>query len=492
VLIVSVGSIRRLSGLRAPVVGRASLALLALLVAPRAGATDVPSAAPVSAASAPPLALAQVLEGALDRNPGVAAKRKLVEIADAEELATAAHLLPVLRTEANAMLWNSDNRYAFDTSGFQALFAQMGAPPSLRVPPMEVQVRDQVMAKVTVMAIQPLTQLWQIARGREARKHMARASRSDAVTAERDLELEAARAFFGHVSAQEMLTTLAEAERTVAAYEKLTSDYVRGGLVERDALLKVQLQREELAKSKAAVEKGVALTRAQLNMLMGRPLDTPLTVAHEAVGGASSASAPVEDLQREALERRPELASGRAQRAAAESAFEATRAKLLPDLNLVGAYNHNAGMGDLMLRNEAFVGLMLGWNAFEWGATAHEVRAAELRKEQAELMVRAAERGLALHVHQKALELAEAGKQRAVAEAGLALAKESLRLEENRYAVHETEAAELIRAQVAAVKAAHDVTLATMQIELARRELAIATGHDLLESTDAPVKEMTK
>jgi len=389
------------------------------------------------------------------------------------------------------MLWNSDNRYAFDTSGFQAIFAQMGAPPTLKVPPMEVQVRDQAMAKVTVMAIQPLTQLWQITHGREARKHMARASRAEAAAAERDLELDAARAFFAHVSALEMLGTLTEAERTVQAYEKLTGDYVRAGLVERDALLKVQLQREELAKGRVAVEKGVALTRAQLNMLMGRPLDTPLAVTHGA-SGVASAPKGVDALQREALERRPELASGRAQRAAADAAYDAARGKMLPEVNLVGAYNHNAGMGDLMLRNEAFAGVTLAWNAFEWGATASEVRAAELRREQAELMVRAAERGLALQVHQKALELAEAETQRTVAEAGLALAKESLRLEENRYAVHETEAAELIRAQVSAVKAAHDVTLATMQIELARRELAIATGHDLLESSDAPVKEMTK
>jgi outer membrane protein TolC len=92
-------------------------------------------------------------------------------------------------------------------------------------------------------------------------------------------------------------------------------------------------------------------------------------------------------------------------------------------------------------------------------------------------------------VHQRSLELREAQRQRVVAEAALALAREALRLEENRFRVHATEAADLVRAQTTAVKAAHDVTLATMQIELARRELAIASGQDLLASLDADPQE---
>ena len=87
---------------------------------------------------------------ALERNPALAARRKGVEISEAEERSAAARLGPVLRAEVNAFVWNSDNRYAFDTSGFQSLFTQLGAPPGLTVPPMTVTVRDQVTAKTTV------------------------------------------------------------------------------------------------------------------------------------------------------------------------------------------------------------------------------------------------------------------------------------------------------------------------------------------------------
>lgn len=101
---------------------------------------------------------------------------------------------------------------------------------------------------------------------------------------------------------------------------------------------------------------------------------------------------------------------------------------MFPELNLVAAYNHNAGMGDLMLRNEAFVGLMLNWNAWDWGSTLAEADAASLRAREAALRVRAAEDGLRLEVAQRYFELEEARKSEAVARAALLLAEENLRL----------------------------------------------------------------
>lgn len=477
-------------GFAPPHQGRAATALAVSLAALLG--SGIAHADPTLPGSENAMTLRAAIRVALDRNAALASRRKSVDIAESDERAAAARLGPVLRAEVNAFVWNSDNRYAFDTSGFQGLFAQLGAPPGVTVPPMTVTVREQVTAKTTIMAIQPLTRLWQIVRGREARRELVRASRFDAVAAERDLELQVARAFFGHVSAQQMLGTVEEAEKTIKAYEKQTSDYVAAGLVEHDALLTVQVQREELAKTRLAVEKAIALTRAQLNMLMGRSLDADLELACTTCGRGNATTPPLEELQSRALLERPELASGRAQRNAAEAAAEAARGKLAPDVNLVGAYVNNAGMGDLMLKNEAFAGLMLSWNAWEWGATTHEVRAAELRREQADLALRSAEDGLRLHVHQRSLELREAQRQRVVAEAALALAREALRLEENRFRVHATEAADLVRAQTTAVKAAHDVTLATMQIELARRELAIASGQDLLASLDADPQETAR
>jgi outer membrane protein len=454
-----------------------------------------PAASPAPAALAARWDLDALLREAVAKNPGVAAKARAVDAANAERRAMAGRFAPVFRTEINAMLWNSDNVYAFDTSGFNQLFAQLGAPAGTTVPPMTVKVRDQLMAKVTVMAIQPLVQLWQIDAGYQAKKGMAKAATLDEVTARRELELSVARAYYGHIGARAMLDTLVEADKTVAAYEKQTRDYIAAGFLERDALLKVLVQKEEIARNRAAVEKGIALTRAQLNMLMARPLDAPLELACADCDVVAEADQPVPDLaalQASASQNRPELNSGRAQRDAAKSGYDAAFAKLLPDLNLIGLYNHNAGMGDLMLRNEAAVGLSLAWNFWDWGANYGELRAADARRQQAELAVQAAEDGLRLQVHEKVLELDEARKQYRVAVATLSLAEEALRIEENRYAVRETETADLLKAQSTALKARHDRTIAALNIKLADQALAVAAGRDLLGDAAPFASENTR
>jgi outer membrane protein len=350
---------------------------------------------------------------------------------------------------------------------------------------MEVTVRDQVTAKLTVMLVQPLTQLYQITYGHRAREALAQAGAVEVTGARRALQLQVAQAFFGAHGAEEMLQSILQSERQLEAMEQQTRRYLEQGLINKDALLKVQVQREELARSRFAVEKGIRLSHATLNMLMGRPLDAPLSLAPPPpVTMAGTATVSLSALQAQATDARPELVAGRAKVRAAEAAHDATFGKLFPDLNLVGAYNHNAGMGDLMLRNEAFVGLMLSWNVWEWGSTWAESQAAGHRAQEAALRIRAAEEGLQLEVAQRYLDLEEAKKAAAVAEAALALAQENLRLEQNYYAAQQSTATDLLSAETATLRARNDRTVATIQVQLAERALTVATGQDLVELTD--------
>ncbi|MCK6545201.1 TolC family protein [Myxococcota bacterium] len=429
------------------------------------------------------MTLGQILERALERNPGLAAEQVAADALEAERRSTAGHFGPVLRAEASAMLWDSDNVYTFDTSGFEELFGMLGAPPGLTVPPMQVTVRDQVTAKLSVMLIQPLAQLYQITHGHRARAALAEAGALDATAKRRELELQLTRTFFGALGASEMLDSVAEAEKQIAAIELQTQRYIDQGLLSKDSLLKVQVQREELAKNRFAAEKGLALTRATLNMLMGRPLSSPLTLIAPDDTQTATSSVAVDALQDGAVTRRPELLAGRAKMRAAEAAHDAAIGKLFPELNLVAAYVRNEGMGDLMLKDEVFAGLMLTWNVWDWGSTFAEAEAAGLRAREAALRIRAAEEGLRLDVTQRYLELEEAKKSEAVAKAALALAEENLRLEQNYYDARQTTATDLLNAQTAALRARNDRTVATMQVGLARRALAIAAGSDLLDAT---------
>jgi hypothetical protein len=304
------------------------------LAAPRGGLADPQDAAPSA------MSIESILEAVIDANQNLAAKQFAADALAAERRSTAGNFGPVLRAEVSGMLWDSDNIFQFDTSGFHALFEQMGAPRGTQVPPIGVTVREDITFKTSLMT----------------------------------------------------------------------------------------------------------------------------------------------ELQDRAAAERPELLSAREQLAAARAGADAELGKMLPELNLVAAYNHNEGMGDFMLKDEFFGGLMLEWNFWDWGVSYNKLQAASLRAKQAAAQVRAAEDGLRLEVHQRLLELEEARKQRDVADAALRLAEENLRLERNKYAVQQTTAADLLSAQTAELKARNDRTVAIMQMEMARRALQIASGRDLLDS----------
>ena len=428
------------------------------------------------------LTLEDGLERALAHNRMLKAAGHESEAREYEKKSVFGRFFPVLRAEVNAMLWDSDNTYTFDLSDYEQLFAAMAGGGPFSLPPMSVDVRDDVTVKTQVMLIQPLTQLYQVYHGHEARSAMAEAGRLDVLDERRKLELEVTKTFFAYLGALQMIESVEQALEQVSVFEKQTQDYLDAGLVEREALLKVQVQREELLKARAQADKGVKLSRAMLNMYMGQSLQEPIDAV--CLKGGDPEAAVAESLgnqQDAAMEQRPDLLSARRQKVAAGGAYQAAVGKMLPDLNLVGAYVNNYGMGDMMLKNEFFGGLMLTWNVWEWGATYYEMKSAQSRMYKAAEMIRAAEDGIRLEVEQKRLELEEAIQSYKAAEAKLALAKESLRLEQNRYEAQQASAADLVAAQTGELRASNDRTVAAMQVEVARRALALVQGKDLLD-----------
>ncbi len=432
------------------------------------------------------MTLETCFERALEHNENLKAARLEIQAREHDSKSVRSHFLPVLRAEANALFWDSGNRYSFDVSGFQQLFdgfaGQLGFSPAPQVPPMEVQVREDITIDTTVMLIQPLTQLVQLAYGFKATEQMAQAARAEGLTERHHLELEVVKSFFANLSAKEMLLSVEQAQKQVEAYIEQTQNYLESGLVEKDAMLKIQVQAAELKQARLQAEKGVRLTTAMLNMLMGRPLDADLSLYCARCKNPSlQLEETLDSQQRAAVENRPELMNARYQATAAQHARSVAIGEMLPEINLVAAYKNNYGMGDLMQENEFFGGVMLTWNVWDWGAGYHKVKAAELRRDRAQAKIRAAEDGIRLEVEQKRLDLKNANALYEVAMSKLLLAEENLRLETNRYAAQQTTTTDLLSAQTAELRARNDVTVAAMTIEVARRDLMKTQGMDLFE-----------
>lgn len=438
----------------------------------------------------PVLALEQIIERALAHNKSLEVAALEVQARAHDRDAVAAKALPTLRAEITGLRWDDEFDYVFDTAPLAEAFAPILPPgsPAVALPDLGINIRDAWTLQSQLMVVQPLTGLVQLHHGAAAKGHMVDAAREDAVAARHEIEGKVLVAFYAHAAAVRMAATVEAALEQIAAFTTQTKAYVDAGLVERDALLKIDVQRAQMEKARFQARKGVDLTRAQLNLYMDRPLDAPFTAqcADDTTIEARVAEArarlevPLADLQRAAVEARPELRSARQQRAAAEAGRSAVRAEWLPEVNAMVAWQNNQGLGDIMPENAAFGGLMMKWNFWEWGATEAKIDAADVRARQAVATIDAAEDGIALHVEHQRLELIESLEQKTVAEVALTSAVENLRIEEARYAAQETTAADLLAAQTARVRAENDHALALIGVQAAARSLDLATGRDLV------------
>lgn len=460
---------------------------------PHLTALTLLTAASIAApALAEPLSLDAVLSASVEHDRRIVAAGLEAEAREADARAVGRRLLPVLKAEANAFVWDSAFDYEFDFTPLGQAFGPLLPPGTqLDLPALDLRVRDQFVFTFQATIAQPLSQLYRIYRGSQAKDKMVEAAQADVDRKRLDVQGEAVEAYFNHLAALRARDTLNKALEQVDAYEKKTKSYLEAELIEKDALLKVQVQRRQLERARIEVDKGVALTASMLNMLMGRPLDTPVELtcgtATTSVALASCTRSATSDLgaddlaawQDEAVTARPELRSARAQQAAADLGKKATYGELWPDVTALVAYQNNQGTGEFVPENAVFGGVALTWNVFEWGATKAKYDAMKARAAQAEAMVAHAEDGIRLHVQQKRLELEGARAEIEVAQAGLELAQENLRLEQARYDAQTTAATDLLAAQTSVVEAENALDRALLQKQAKQLELRLAAGRDL-------------
>jgi len=431
-----------------------------------------------ASASAQQISLDACLQKAIENNKKLQAEEIGAEVAENDRKSIRGRFLPVLRAEVNAMIWDDNNIYSFDMSPLAQMIGGGGAG---NLPAMNITIRDDMTLDTSLIAIQPLTGLYPVWFAHKAKKHMAEAARQMVVTTRHDIEREVINAFFSHLAASQMLESAEAALKQVEAFEKMTADYLKVEMVERNALLKIQVQRAEIQKAIFQAKKGVHLTRSMLNMYMGRPLSTPLEISYDPTKMSEELmTLSVDVLQERSMENRPDLLSARSQKIAAESGHQASIGQMLPEINLVGRYQNSQGMGDMMPEHQLFGGLMLTWNFWEWGAGYYKVKSSEARALQAKRLIEFAEEGIRLDVEQKRLDLDESVRQHEVALVRFKYAQENLRIETSRYEVQESTNTDLLQAQTSELHAKNDVILAKMQIEVAARELMLSTGQDLL------------
>jgi outer membrane protein len=291
-----------------------------------------------------------------------------------------------------------------------------------------------------------------------------------------DLTAAVVRGYFAELLTGAELKSAQQAVRS-AESDLQRAESVRAAGMSTDAdVLSIRVHLAAMRQQEIRRKYEIEVARATLNELLGAPIDaahdliTPLEAGSAAQDKESSA------LEKTAVSERPETREARIQLQLAEHESAAARAALRPRVGL--RFVIEADRQRFVDRGGAnwLVSASFEWNLFNGfadrahRAEAHEaVRAANAEARQADAAVRVA-------VHRAAADLNSANEQIAVAEAAVAMADESLRINKNRFDNGMTTVTELLRNETAVLDARTRRLEAVYQQRIAEVNLEYATG----------------
>jgi len=250
---------------------------------------------------------------------------------------------------------------------------------------------------------------------------------------------------------------------------------VQAGMVVESDQLSAEVnhasRQEELIRSRNAV----ALARAQLNHEMGITSDPQYKPA-ELLADKSFPPVILDELEKRALERRPDLQGLALRRTIQADGVRAAKAAFGPRLNAIADWEVDnprfTGGGG----NNWLAGFELQVDIFDAGAKLARLDRERAMKGRIDALHEAAVSGILLEVRKAYLDFDSARQQVEVARAAVGQSRESLRIGQNRYESGLSTITDLLRMEEASLRAETDYSQSLYRLETSYATLELATG----------------
>jgi multidrug efflux pump subunit AcrB/outer membrane protein TolC len=446
------------SRLRKPAAPAAIMLALALLF--------VPSQA---GAATRKLTLPEAVDLALKQNSGLRIVRAQVRENGQKVVSARADYFPQLSNDAN--LWKlADQQLITVPAGGLGVIPGLGAFPtqttSFR------QGSDFLFFTNTTLG-QPLTQVLKIREATRVATADRRISEAGLRKAESEVTLGVNQLYCGLLAARAQAKAL-EAEiaaRTEALRE--SREAVTAGNSLEVAVIGARAALLQSRQALLTAENQISDLTAELDDLLGLPLDTELELADVPVSTGAVASR--EQYLQAALAGNPEVEAAKETVRKARAGVAAARYEYIPDLGAFARYTYQNGV-PFVTHNNATVGLQMNWKIFDWGKRRGVVGQREAQLEQAEANLQRLKDRLSVDVEKAYRKLERTRLMIEVATEALALRRENERLSGNQLRSGVASEAKNAEAAAAARKAEADEVQAHLAYALAQAELARAVG----------------
>jgi len=364
----------------------------------------------------------------------------------------------------------SDRQLVTVPAGSLGLIPQLGPFPTQDV---TINQGSQVLMLGSTTAAQPLAQLFKIREGVRVTAADERVAEADLKKAEDEVILGVHQLYYGLLAARVQVAALEAQVRAGGEALREAEESVSGGNTLNVTVLGARASLLKTRQSLLAAQNQVSDLNAELDNVLGLPLDTDLDLAE--VPESTAAPLSREDYLKAALDQNPELRAAKATEAKASSAVLAARWEYIPNIGAYARHTYQTGVPFLTHSFGTF-GLQMTWNIFDWGKRKGVVGERQAQLTQARENVRWITDRVSVDVDKAWRKLDRARMMIDVAREALALRREAERVSNDQLRVGVISPAKNAEAVAATRNAEADELQARMGYELALAEIASIAG----------------
>lgn len=314
---------------------------------------------------------------------------------------------------------------------------------------------------------QPLSQLYDISLGRRIAQLETNIQRSQLRDADEEVRAEVKRAYYTMQQLQSARVAVDESVRLLQELQRVVRQYVAQQVALQSDALEVDARLVRAQSERMKIAHAIESDREQLNLLMGRPLDTPIEVIPFVAPHASSNAVTADASS--------EVTTARLRVQQARTDMRLKRADFYPDVALLGTYLAPTNF-DLLPKNIASAAIVATWDPFTWGARRAELAQKAKNLEEAQNAERETRDRIQLAINAQRRLIDERAADIEVRSAEQRTAAEKLRVVTEKYKHDAVLLREVLTAETAVAEANHGVDEARVAWATALADLEKLTG----------------
>jgi outer membrane protein TolC len=417
----------------------------------------------------PPLTLGEAMLLALQHNPGLKAAGLTVETAEADLAKARARFLPTVNFAETYNFSDNPSQVFMSKLNQRVFTAQDFLLNNLNNPNAYGNFRTGLMVN------QPLFQAGEAVLGYQQARLGREMAGALVLSSRQQLLFQVTQAYFGLQLAQEKLGVVQQARRTAAAHLKIAQSRVQAGTAVRADVLSGEVQLAKLTQEELTAASEVKISQSALSTVVGLP-----EAGSRPLAPAPKEPAPMppqlDDLQKTAQEKRPDLKHLELAARVAQKEYAKTRLNYLPRVRVVAEYDVDQRRLFGSSADSYTVMALLNFNLFNGLADLAKVKETRAKQTQAQEFKRDLEDRVRHQVTAAILNLKTAQERLKVAGAAVSQARESLRLIRLRYEAGLTILVDLLTAEDATKNAELSRVGSLFDTYLAQAGLELSLG----------------